>query len=107
MALPEEERPDSVLNEKAIFFGQTQGELANTSDQIMLALRIKDFADLKNLQVHLKQPVCFECFDEILQCLDDKVKNQEQERDMYKQELLQLEKEIEESKNSGDDAALL
>ena len=41
----------------------------------MLSLRIKDFADLKNLQVKLKHPVCFECFDEILKNLDEKVKN--------------------------------
>ena len=84
LALPEEERPESILNDQAIFFGQVQNELSNTSDQILLSLRIKDFADLKNLHVHLKHPVCFECFDEILKLLEEKVKNQEAERDMYK-----------------------
>lgn len=69
---------------------------ADFSSSIVKSLKIKDFADAvtaaKNIQ--LKHPVCFECFDEILKQLEFKVKSQEQERDMYKQELSRIEEEL-------------
>ena len=54
----------------------------------------------KNIQ--LKHPVCFECFVEILKQLEFKVKSQEQERDMYKQELATIEKELASSGARGE-----
>lgn len=70
----------------------------------MLALRIKDFAEQKTIQ--LKHPVCFECFEEILKQLEYKVKSQEQERDMYKAELQAIEKELAEADGVQDDELL-
>ena len=58
-----------MMEHDAIFFG---GEpAADISSSTMLALRLKDFADLKTVQ--LKHPVCFECFEEVLKHLEGKV----------------------------------
>lgn len=51
LELPENERPDDILNERAIFFGQSQADLSGFSDAIQMELRLKDFSDLKDIQV--------------------------------------------------------
>lgn len=58
----------------------------------MKSLKIKDFAEQRNLA--LKQPVCFDCFTEILRQMETTVNAQEKERDMYKNELQALEQEF-------------
>ena len=104
-----DERQNNILEQDAIFFGQQEGAIANmsttqTHSETMLALRIKDFAEQKAIQ--LKHPVCFECFGEILKQLEYKVKSQEQERDMYKAELQAIEQELAESDSAKDDELL-
>ena len=42
----------------------------------------------------LKQPICFECFEEILKQLGEKVSQEEAERDMYRAELTTIEGEL-------------
>jgi len=39
----------------------------------------------------VKYPVCFACFDKILEQLDDKIKEKEEERAVYCQQVHQLE----------------
>ena len=41
--------------------------------------------------LQVKYPVCFACFDKILEQLDEKIKNKEEERVIYDQQLHQLE----------------
>jgi hypothetical protein len=55
---------NNILEHDAIFFGQSDGAAADVSSSTMKGLRIKDFAEQKNIQ--LKHPVCFDCFEEIL-----------------------------------------
>ena len=69
-----------------------------------MALRIKDFAEQKSIQ--LRHPVCFECFGEILKNLEQKVKNEEQQRDMYKAELQEIERELKEADDVQDEQLL-
>lgn len=108
----------NILEQDAIFFGadvnaqndkKDHNELtmiptAHFSSDTLLALRIKDFANQSNIQ--LKHPVCFECFSEILKQLEDKVKSHEEERDMYKEELQEIEKELAEAENLKDEEML-
>lgn len=49
-------------------------------------LKIKDFAE-KNLKLVLKQPICYDCFTDILKKMETTVNAQEKERNMYKEEL--------------------
>ena len=49
--LPDSFKPDSILNQGAIFFGHAQGDMAGISEQVMTCMRIKDFANLNNLAV--------------------------------------------------------
>ena len=46
------------------------------------------------------------CFAEILKHLEDKVKSHEEERDMYKNELQEIEKELAEAENLKDEEML-
>ena len=108
----------NILEQDAIFFGcdmnaqndkKDHADLemiptAHFSSDSLLALRIKDFANQQNIQ--LKHPVCFECFAEILKHLEDKVKSHEEERDMYKNELQEIEKELAEAENLKDEEML-
>jgi hypothetical protein len=63
------------LEQDAIFFGHSEGSASNMSSETMVALRIKDFIEQKNIE--LKHPICFDCFSEILLQLEYKVKSQE------------------------------
>ena len=95
----DEGQANQLMEHDAIFFG---GEpAADISSSTMLALRLKDFADLKTVQ--LKHPVCFECFEEVLKHLESKVNAHEQERDMFKAELQNIEKELLEAGRYDED----
>ena len=83
----------NIMDQDPYFFGLVEGSTADISNNIVKGLKIKDFAHLasESHNVQLRHPVCFDCFEEILKQLDFKVKSQEQERDMYKQELNLIE----------------
>ena len=99
--LDADDRQNNILEQDAIFFGHSEGSTSNMSSESMVALRIKDFAEQKNIE--LKHPVCFDCFGEILNQLEYRVKSQEQERDMYKEELKKMEEELAEHEDVQDE----
>ena len=86
--MPSGDGEPAVFEQFAVCFDN----FTDQSAQISRALKIKDFADNPNLV--LKQPICFECFDEILKKLGDRVSAEEAERDMYRQELVSIEQEM-------------
>lgn len=52
-------------------------------------------------QVQLRYPVCFDCFEQIIQGLDLKIKQKESERDIYMRGLTKMEAKI--TKARGQD----
>lgn len=87
--MPSGDSEPKIFEQAAMFFDN----ITDNSGLVSRALMIKDFANKPNLV--LKQPICLECFDEILNKFQAKVKAEEMERDMYKQELIDIEKEME------------
>ena len=56
---------------------------------------VRDLVE-SNIQsgLQVKYPVCFACFDKVLEQLDDKIGEKEEERVMYSQQLKQLEQDL-------------
>lgn len=79
-----------IANEHLYVFSQV-GEKTD-SDLLVRDLIESNVAEQGGLQV--KYPVCFACFDKILEQLDDKIKEKEEERVTYGQQLLQLEQDL-------------
>mmetsp|Transcript_12953 Transcript_12953/g.21914 ORF Transcript_12953/g.21914 Transcript_12953/m.21914 type:complete len:235 (+) Transcript_12953:218-922(+) len=61
-------------------------------DQALKSLKIKDLAEQQNIQ--LRHPLCFECFGEILAKLKFKIKKYEAEKKFFKEEIAQLDQEL-------------
>jgi len=61
-----------IMDQDALFFVEQSGD-ADYSNETLRSLRIKDFADDQK-QIQLKHPVCFTCFGEIIDHLDQKIK---------------------------------
>ena len=79
-----------IANEHLYVFSQV-GEKTD-SDLLVRDLIESNIAEQGGLQV--KYPVCFACFDKILEQLDGKIKDKEEERIIYDSQLLQLEQDL-------------
>ena len=85
--IPEERQ---IQNEHLYVFSQV-GEKTDT-DLLVKDLVESNISEQGGLQV--KYPVCFACFDKILEQLDDKIVEKEKERATYGQQLQQLEQDL-------------
>jgi len=69
---------------------------SKAGDRVDRDLHIRDIVEsnLEENGLHVKYPVCFECFDKILANLDEKTKEKENQSQIYSQQLNQLEQDL-------------